>query len=132
MGAWGHLPFENDDASDFVSEFMDAQGFPLLFAGTDFVLMKQNEYLEAPDCSAAIAASEIVAAALGKPGGGIEEAVIRAAKKLGDPPADLVERCKRAVMRVQSNSELAELWSRNKELDHEWIASIDDLLSRLS
>lgn len=132
MGAWGHLPFENDDAHDIVSEFMERPGFGMLYACTDLVLTKEGAYLEAPDCSAAIAAGEIIAAAHRKAGGGIEDKLKAVAEKLGDPPADLVERMKKALIRVQNNSELADLWHENKELEHEWLDSIDDLLSRLS
>jgi hypothetical protein len=132
MGAWGHLPFENDDAHDIVSEFMDAPSFAILFACTDLVLTKEGEYIEAPDGAAVVAAAEIVAAARGKAGGGIEDKIAAAAEKLGDPPIDLVERSKRALVRVQNNSELADLWHQNKELEHDWHDSIEDLLNRLA
>ena len=92
MGAWGYMPFENDDARDLGGDFVGAPNFNALYACIDIVLAHEGKYLEAPDCAAAIAAGEIVAAALGKPGGGIPEDVEAAARTLGPPPDDLVQK----------------------------------------
>ncbi|HVY02835.1 MAG TPA: DUF4259 domain-containing protein [Caulobacterales bacterium] len=132
MGAWGHMPFENDDARDLGADFVGAPNFNALYACVDIVLAHEGGYLDARDSAAAIAAGEIAAAARGKPGGGVPEDVEAAARALGAPPDDLVQRCRKALVRVQSNSELAELMAEHGELEGPWIDSIDDLLGRLS
>jgi Domain of unknown function (DUF4259) len=63
MGAWGHGSFENDDAADWVHEF-ELQGASAVVPAQESVSkIPEDEYLEAPEASVAIAAAEIVAAA---------------------------------------------------------------------
>src|SRR5215468_1909995 len=63
MGAWGHGSFENDDAADWVHEF-ELQGASAVVSALEYISrFPEEEYLEAPGASVAIAAAEIVAAA---------------------------------------------------------------------
>ena len=63
MGAWGCGSFENDDAVDWVYEF-ESSGVAAVASALEHVSsIAEDEYLEAPEASAAIAAAEIVAAA---------------------------------------------------------------------
>jgi hypothetical protein len=71
MGAWGYLPFENDDALDWLDE--------LEGGGADVVrgaLAKAaSGYVEVPEGSIAIAAADITAACQGNPSGDLPENV---------------------------------------------------------
>jgi uncharacterized protein DUF4259 len=127
MGAWGFLPFENDDALDWLDE-LDAGGAEavrgaLANAGAD--------YLEAPDGSVAIAAAEVTSACQGNPPGDLPEDaaswVTAHGAEIG--PED-VELALQAVTRVAGEeSELAELWDDADE--PEWRESLGELSERL-
>ena len=62
MGAWGHGSFSNDAALDWLAELRG--GDPDLFgeALDRIVAAEDDVYLDVDDCSAALAAAEIVAA----------------------------------------------------------------------
>ena len=66
MGTWGIGSFENDDAADFMIDALESGDLSLLGEVFDNVLTS-TEYVEASDATVAIAAAEIVAAALGRP-----------------------------------------------------------------
>ena len=66
MGAWGVGPFENDDASDWVYQLEGAEDLELV-RGTLEAAANPQGYLEAPTCSEALAAAEVVAALSGRP-----------------------------------------------------------------
>jgi hypothetical protein len=62
MGAWGTGSFENDDALDFLAE-LERKGQAAIERALDKVTtLGAAEYLEAPEASAAIAASEVIVA----------------------------------------------------------------------
>lgn len=64
-GAWGVGSFENDDAADWSSACSQSLGIgPVVRALNDVF---SPGYLEAPQAAEAIAAAEVVAAALGRP-----------------------------------------------------------------
>ncbi len=65
MGAWGTGSFDNDDAADLLTEVTGDGDLSLVREVFDNV-PTSTEYVEAPDASQAIAAAEIVAAALGR------------------------------------------------------------------
>ncbi|MFP3463545.1 DUF4259 domain-containing protein [Arthrobacter globiformis] len=69
MGAWGFLPFENDDAMDWLDELEagDAEVVRGALANAG------DGYVQAPDGSVAIAAAEITSAAHGNPPGDLPE-----------------------------------------------------------
>ena len=65
MGAWGEKPFENDAAQDFLAAF-EAGGVAELRSALEGVADTDDDSeVDVDDGSAAIAAAEIVAAALG-------------------------------------------------------------------
>src|SRR6478735_8900442 len=68
MGSWGVLPFENDDALDWVWELEDAEDFSVLELSLEHVASAEpDENVEAADAEEALAAAEVVSALLGKP-----------------------------------------------------------------
>lgn len=127
MGAWGFLPFENDDALDWLDE--------LEGGGADVVrgaLAKVNGgYVEAPEGSIAVAAADITAACQGNPSGDLPENVADWVTAHGaEITAEDVELALEAVGRVAGEkSELAELWDDADE--PEWRESLEDLAERL-
>ena len=64
-GAWGEGSFDNDDALDWVAECVKSATPAPVLAAVDAAV--RSKYVEAPAGSAAVAAAEVVAAALGKP-----------------------------------------------------------------
>ncbi len=69
MGAWGHRPFQNDDAADWAASLQHRGGRESISAAFVPVLKadEEDKYLEAPAASQAIAAAEVVAALAGRP-----------------------------------------------------------------
>ncbi|SDS88941.1 protein of unknown function [Pseudarthrobacter equi] len=127
MGAWGFLPFENDDALDWMDELDGGD--------TDFVRRAVTAvgdgYVEAPEGSVAVAAAEVIAASQGTPAGNLPENVADWVTAHGRGiTAEDVELALEAVQRVAGEeSELAELWDDADE--PEWRESVDDLSERL-
>ena len=131
-GAWGVGSFENDDALDLVGE-VEREGV----AAISLALKRVSEpsgYIEAPECSQAVAAAEIVAAAQGYPAQGLPESVRKWLKAQAKPPAgDLLQLAERAVGSVldPKRSELAALWAETVSGKQSWRGAIAELQSRL-
>lgn len=133
MGSWGILPFENDDALDWVWELEDAEDFSVLEDALEHVASATDEeYVEAAEAEEALAAAEVIAALLGKKLGTLPEAVsIFLERHRGKvPDAKLVSLTIKAVQRVRTSSELKELWEESDDAE-KWEAAMDDLLARL-
>ncbi len=82
-------------------------------------------YLEAPDCSAALAAAEVVAAAAGRPGADLPEEVRTWVAAHGmQIPSDLAALSHRAIDRITQESELRELWDETEQADAGWPVSV--------
>ncbi|MDQ0869539.1 hypothetical protein QFZ70_002012 [Arthrobacter sp. V1I9] len=127
MGAWGYLPFENDDALDWL-DALEAGGAEAIRGA---LAAPGNGYIEAPEGSIAIAAADITAACQGNLSGDLPENVADWVTAHGaELTAEDVEMALVAVQRIAGEkSELAELWD---DLDEpEWRESLDDLSERL-
>ena len=133
MGAWGYTNFENDDAADFAAEFREMPTENLLLEAFILVIEagENEEYIELPEAGAALAAAEIVAAALAKPAADFPEdlqlSVIRLNSEAG---VDRRKMARKAVKQILKESELQELWADSSELN-QWQAVQQDLLARL-
>ena len=133
MGAWGLGSFDNDDAADFLAEVTGGSGLASIRAIFGTVLGAED-YVEAPDASQAIAAAEIVAAALGRPTPAAqnEHALVdwlARTRPAVDP--GLTKQAAQALDRIlAANSELRELWEEEDEASG-WQAAVEDLRSRL-
>ena len=129
MGAWGTGAFDNDDASDWVYELEDG-GIDAIESAFDDAIRSSD--MSAPTDVNAIAAAEIVAAAIGRPLAGLREdiaaQVVHVAQSVTPEHA---ERARTAVERVLNASELAELWAETDD-DGEWRALVEDLIRRLT
>ncbi|KIC67989.1 DUF4259 domain-containing protein [Pseudarthrobacter phenanthrenivorans] len=127
MGAWGYLPFENDDALDWLDE-LEAGGADVIRKALSQV---SDRYVEAPEGAVAVAAAEVASASQGNPLGELPENVADWVTAHGAEitPED-VEMALEAVERVAGErSELAELWDDADE--PEWRESLTDLAERL-
>ena len=129
MGAWGVLPFENDNALDWVWELDDAEDNSLLEETLESVA-EQEEIFE--QCEEALAAAEVVAALLGKPLPELPDGVQAFLKRNGTrkPSPKLVKLAAKVVRAIGQDSDLKSRWDESESAPT-WQKSIDDLLRRL-
>jgi hypothetical protein len=131
MGAWGAGSFENDDAGDWVWELEDAADTAILDEAFSQVTDRGEECLEAPDCSVAIAAAEVVAALRGRRAAELPDEATAYVARIGVPPSPgLIASALAALERVKTQSELQELWEESDSAD-EWRQALADLEARL-
>ena len=131
MGAWGHESFDNDDALDWIAELEASAGIGAFSDAFNRVIEQAEEYIEAPECSMAIAAAEVAAALGGKPCEHLPDEI--AAWIDGKPPLPptIIEKAHRALDLILGESELHELWEENEDSFPKWLAAVKDLKSRL-
>jgi hypothetical protein len=130
MGAWGHESFANDAALDWLGDLTD-RGPELISETLDRVANAADDaYLDADDCSSALAAAELVAAAHGR---GVDRLTDNGREWLSanQSAAEQVDAAlaRRAAARVLESSELRELWN-DGEQSSEWQADVKELLRR--
>src|SRR6476469_7059069 len=130
MGAWGPRNFENDTARDFAGDYADLPGEALLLSALATAL-EEEDLMESEVAQEALAAAEIVAAALGKPGSDFPASLQAAVAGLDlGEDSELQEMAQEAVEDVLEASELQELWAESPEYAN-WQAVQQDLLNRL-
>lgn len=126
MGAWGFQFTENDGALDFLGDVAESRDWSSVAAFlTDYV--DNGGY---DDADQAIAAGELVAAAIGKPSPLLEGELATWAAQHSVEGAALRPLAANAAKLALSNSELNELWSETEQYS-DWQATLGDLLSRL-
>ena len=138
MGAWGWGSFENDEALDWVLDLEQSKALSVINGALDAILDSDDDYLDATDCSMALAAAETVAALAGRPEPSLPEEVARwvqhrqTESSQEGPLVDesLTTKARQAVEAILSESELLELWEETDEFDR-WQATVTDLLERL-
>jgi len=128
MGAWGHGPFDNDTAADWVYELTESQGPNTVI---EALAITTSSYLDVDEGTNAIAAAEVVAAALGQPAAQLPDEVLAWLASHGSAfAAEHAALAALAVDRVMSDeSELRELWDEAES--NEWRAAVANLRSRL-
>jgi hypothetical protein len=131
MGAWGHGPFENDDAGDWVWELEQSEDFSVVQAALEAATRPGVDYLEAPDCSIAVAAAEVVAATLGQPVAGLPAEVVAWVAARGAASPKIVGSARKAIAAIAAKSELRDLWEESDAFDA-WSRSVQDLAARLA
>ncbi len=131
-GAWGYRSFENDDALDWVENNLKPEGMDAVKNAIATVTRHSGGYLQAPECSAAIAACEVLAAAQGKASPNLPKDVAAIAKSLSANVGDPIRKdaCT-ALEKILSKSELRALWEESKEDFEKWKKTIEDLKSRV-
>lgn len=134
MAGWGPGSFENEDAQDWLSKL---NSLTLDDLHPIFTRAADNEdYLEAPESSRAIAAAEAIATLRGVPPNATPKQVsdwVSAAKSKSKDGSleDTAGLALRAIQRVRTNSELKDLWLEADGLN-EWSANLRDLEQRLA
>jgi hypothetical protein len=132
MGAWGVLAFDNDDAADWafgLAKVSDLSLVELAFARVD----EADNYLEAPEACAALAACEVLARLLGR--AGYENAYTKPVDEwvkqhpLKPSPAMLTHATSIISRILDDKSELRDLWEEGDA--SEWLQAIEDLRHRL-
>lgn len=132
MGAWGEKAFENDSALDWLND-LEEEGVSALRGILETVAETgADEYVDVDDGSAAVAASEIVAAALGYGRDRLTKPVRRWLDANPDAiVADDLLLARAALERVvAAGSELLELWNDGGP-DSEWHTDVGVLMKRI-
>jgi hypothetical protein len=129
MGAWGSSVFENDAAEDWIGELLEEGRDELIGEALGAVTEGATE---ADECSAALAAAEVIAAARGWPVRAFPQELKQWIEEFDYRPADEANSLAiEAVQRVRDDSELAELWKENRKEEKKWRVGLDDLIERL-
>ena len=136
MPGWGTGSFENEDAQSFLAR-LNSLGVDDLRQMLTHAAAQ--DYLEAPESGAAVAAAEVVAALVAAANDETSSPAtprqildwIRISKSKAGAPPDLVEAARHAVEKVRTNSELKDLWLEAEGLN-EWSAALRELKERLS
>jgi Domain of unknown function (DUF4259) len=130
MGTWGSGPFDNDDAADWTYRLTPDAEIGVVTAALNAALADDRP--DAATSQAAVAAAEVVAAALGhRHVSTPEEVTAWVAARPGPQWRDAAPLAARSTQRVLADSELRELWDESDE-DGEWSAELVDLVSRLA
>lgn len=130
MGTWGHRNFENDAAKDFAGDYADLPGEALLLSALATAL-EEEDGMDADVAAEALAAAEIVAAALGKPGPDFPPELQAAISQLDlGEDSELPYMAQEAVEAVIEDAELQARWAEGGQLAA-WQAVQQDLLARL-
>ena len=129
MGTWGVLPFENDNALDWLWNLEEAGDPSVLIDALEAV--DSVEELE-EDCEEAIAAAEIVAALRGKPLPDLPDEVTAFVKsqRRQEVPGKLVQLAVSVVQRIAEDSDLKDRWSETGQAA-KWQLAMKDLRHRL-
>ncbi len=132
MGAWGADSLENDDATDWMADFCDAPDPAVIINTLSTVAeMDADQYLEAPDCSVALAAAEVVAALKKSPNPNLSDQTKNCISNLSiTTDSSLIAFALEAIERIRTNSELKELWDESETPD-EWYQAVSSLENRL-
>ncbi len=129
MGAWGTGVFDNDAALDWF-DALERRGADAVLAALQ-AISEEGDAIEVDQAREALAAAEIVAAALGRPDadlpGEASDWVQAHGGGIGD---ELLPAATGAVTRIRERSDLRDLWEEGDSLQ-EWLGGVDELLGRL-
>ena len=142
MSVWGPLPHENDDAADWLLEFLEEPTVVGLNDAFDDVSgLDREDYLEITEGAIALMAAAVVAELYGKPGphpvlDDEERAVLRslARKLMTGAHFSLLARASQVLAIVAKDidrSELAQLMHEDPKLSQGWAKNLDSLTTRL-
>ena len=131
MCAWGAGAFDNDDALDWVADLEESEGMSALEDALDAIFHDDSEYVEAPECSMAVAAAEVIAALARRPSTDLPDGVRAWVRGKAIPDEKLRQRAREAITRILQSSELQELWAESPDAAA-WTASLQNLQERLS
>jgi hypothetical protein len=132
VAAWGPGLFQDDLATDFVTEIVERDGIAVLHRALAQAGQARGHLLYEFSVHALIAA-EVLAALGGRPTKALPpELQDWVVGRRGQPvPEALWPLATVAVARVKEDSEISELWARSDEFGR-WLEKVDDLLNRLA
>ncbi len=132
MGDWDVGAFDNDTAKEWLIELMGSESTsPILRAIVNVAKLPATDYLQAPECEVAVAASELVVAARGNPSSHLpQEAATWISNRKFVAGKEVVAMALKVLKRIEENSELKELWA-DTDSAGDWKRSISDLKRRL-
>jgi hypothetical protein len=146
MSVWGPGPFENDDAADWLSdleeEFEEEQVDLFEDVFSEVAASENVGYIEITDGAVAVAAAQVLALLLGRPG--VEKNILgeetlaslsQTIGRLGGKRTErLVKRALTAVDRIlndKENSELHQVLEEDEQMSSAWVSRMRDLHDRL-
>jgi Domain of unknown function (DUF4259) len=134
MSTWATDAFGNDYAMDWAQDLQEYKTLELVETTLDNVIDSTEAELEAPFAAEALAALEVIARLLGKPGqddpatAEVDEWVAACKKKVTPP---LLEKARLAFERITAEaSELRQLWQESEHFA-DWQADVADLRQRV-
>lgn len=132
MDTWGSDSFENDDASDWLTDFCNAPAQELISNALSRVAeVDLFDSLEAPECTVGIAAAEVVAALKGEPNPNLPSEALNCVSRLTiKADSSLVSLALKAVESIKTDSRLKEVWDESENSD-EWYSAVSNLEVRL-
>lgn len=132
MGTWSHEPFGNDTANDWAYDLEEKKDFSLVEQALQRVLDNGSDYLDSDIAVEAVAASEVLAKALGRgtQSDAYTEKVDAWLRSVATKPSsDLLTKARQALARILGpDSELRELWEESADLEA-WESSMKALQS---
>jgi hypothetical protein len=131
VGSWGAASFENDAAAEWFLLVEEAPDPGAVMATAIDDVLGAGEEPELDPCCEAIAAAELLACCAGQLPDRLPDNVKGWVQTNSHAPhTDEVALAIQAVARVREESELRSLWETDDECP-QWLADVDDLLSRL-
>lgn len=130
-GVWGDGSFENDDARDWASDCVQSNSIEPVADALQAVL--GADFIKTAEGSAAVAAAEVVAAALGKPSRALPpELQAWVQRQSAEQLRQLAPTARKALARVLDPrvSQLRRIWSGGRA--NEWSKHMADLEARLA
>lgn len=133
MGAWGYSAFENDTAADWAFDLEKVSDLSLVEAAFNEVEAVGADYLDQDLSGNALAACEVLARLLGRPG--VKNAYTEPVDKWVTahkitPSSAILARASACIDRVLGEkSELRKLWEEGDAT--EWRAAVEELRRRL-
>lgn len=134
MGTWALDAFGNDYAMDWAQDLQEYKTLELVETTLDNVIDSQEDELEAPFAAEALAALDVIARLLGKPGVAdpateeVDEWVAACKKKV---TPQILEKARLAFDKiVAESSELRQLWQDSEHFD-DWQQDVAALRLRV-
>jgi Domain of unknown function (DUF4259) len=127
-----HLPEDVAIALDWAAELEGADSTAILVDAFDVILELEGDYIELPEASIAIAGAEVLAGLMGRADPSLPEVVTAwiERQKQEEVDAAVVEKARRVINLVLTDSELQEVWEDASNLD--WKVCIEGLVRRLA
>ena len=129
MGSWGHKPFEDDDAMDWIADF-ETEGLSAIVSAFEAIPSDPSEYVEVREASMAIAAGAVLAVSATNSLEDLPESVQAAMNTPLQFDETLRSSAVNALHRVLMDSELSELW-RETEFFDAWHSQVQSIIDRL-